>query len=417
MTTRDPRYNDAIDLLQALAQGGYESRLAGGCVRDRLLGIEPGDFDVASVATPEQVTELLQKRWKVVPTGIEHGTVTVVMKHGPVEVTTLRIDVTTDGRRAEVAFSDSFEEDASRRDFTVNAMFEDASGKIYDYHGGQGDLKAKALCFVGDAKARIEEDYLRILRLFRFWSKLGFVPDHETLVVVAEQASQLHLISQERKTSEMWKLFCADHPYPALRSMYDTGVLQHVLPGTGIQEPREDVQDALKKLDSSLRPIAWLLWLLGIAEGDDANDSSLPEMARTLRISNEETRQLLGWSAQWGALANPYDAREDQMDFVDRVEAAGGSLSDFVLSFSVAQSAKNTGRQENLRAIERTEAVHGHLRRRQMPVNGSDVATWLGISPGPAIGGHLTALKQAFRRGEWAEKGEAKVWLMSHKDS
>ena len=169
MPSPDRAYKDALKVLRSLEAAGYAARLAGGCVRDRLLGITPADYDIATGAEPGVVLQHFRTEGRTtVPTGIDHGTITVVMPSGPIEVTTLRKDVATDGRHAQVAFGKSFSDDAQRRDFTINAMFEDADGRIYDEAGGQADLQAKVLRFVGEASIRIREDYLRILRLFRF---------------------------------------------------------------------------------------------------------------------------------------------------------------------------------------------------------------------------------------------------------
>ncbi|RYZ53607.1 MAG: CCA tRNA nucleotidyltransferase, partial [Proteobacteria bacterium] len=200
----DQNYQIAQKVMTILEDAGQEARMAGGCVRDRLLKTKPKDYDIATVAVPDLICSIFeQKGIKTVPTGIDHGTITVVMGGQGIEVTSLRLDVATDGRRAVVSFGNSFEADSLRRDFTINALYEDRSGKVYDYHDGIKDLQAKVLRFVGEPRTRIKEDYLRILRLFRFWSRLGFEPQAEALPVIAEEARGLEQISQERKTSEL----------------------------------------------------------------------------------------------------------------------------------------------------------------------------------------------------------------------
>ena len=193
-------------VLKALEKAGFEGRLAGGCVRDRLLGKTPLDFDIATTATPEEVCNIFkQKDFKTIPTGIDHGTITVVYKSIALEITTLRKDVATDGRRATVAFGSSFEEDAMRRDFTINALFENHQGEIFDYNGGRKDLKERKLVFVGVAEDRIKEDYLRILRFFRFWAQLEFTPDADALKAIEKLYEGISIVSVERITQEMLK--------------------------------------------------------------------------------------------------------------------------------------------------------------------------------------------------------------------
>ena len=167
--------------------------------------------------------------FKTIPTGVEHGTVTVVGKHGAYELTSLRKDVETDGRRAVVEFGENFKEDALRRDFTFNAMYLGPADTLYDFHNGQSDLEAKKIRFVGDAETRIREDYLRIMRMFRFWA-FSFRPDSDTLKTVEQNKSGLTDISIERIRSELFGILEASHPQDALNSMWELGVLNIILP-------------------------------------------------------------------------------------------------------------------------------------------------------------------------------------------
>jgi len=219
-------------VMQALAAAGGTSRFVGGCVRNALLGAEVADVDVATTLTPAEVTVALEaKGLKAVPTGIEHGTVTAVADGQPVEVTTLRRDVSTDGRRATVAFTDSFEEDARRRDFTMNALYADAAGHIFDPLGGIGDLRARRVRFIGDPVARIREDYLRILRFFRFNAAYGEGdPDPEGLAACAAEKEGLKTLSAERVRDELLKTLAADDAPRMIRQMAAAGILPIVLP-------------------------------------------------------------------------------------------------------------------------------------------------------------------------------------------
>ncbi len=210
-----------------------EARFVGGCVRNALLGAPVTDIDIATPLTPEFVTSRLEERGiKTVPTGWAHGTVTGVANGKPFEVTTLRRDVETDGRHAVVAFTSDWAEDARRRDFTMNALYADAAGEVLDTVGGVDDLKAGRVRFVGDAVTRIREDYLRILRLFRFhaWYGKGEI-DPEALRASAAEKDGLEGLSAERVQKEMLRLLDAADPMPSLRAMAATGILSVVLPG------------------------------------------------------------------------------------------------------------------------------------------------------------------------------------------
>lgn len=229
---------DVVKVMQALLSGsGVQARYVGGAVRDAVRGAtqygEKVDVDIATTATPERVIELLQAAdLKAVPTGIDHGTVTAVSNHRPVEITTLRRDVNTDGRRAEVSYTTDWAADAARRDFTMNAIYADKDGVLFDPLGtGIADAKAGLVRFAGDPDARIQEDYLRILRFFRFYAWCGKGEmDRAGLQACARHIAGLAQLSPERVAKEFLKLICASNPMPALRQMAASGVLSAVLP-------------------------------------------------------------------------------------------------------------------------------------------------------------------------------------------
>ncbi|WP_149141747.1 CCA tRNA nucleotidyltransferase [Gemmobacter caeruleus] len=263
----------------ALSQAGYQALFVGGCVRNALLGAPVADTDIATDALPQTVSDIAEKAgFRVFPTGIEHGTVTVIAEGIPHEITTFRRDVETDGRRAVVAFSDRIEEDAQRRDFTMNALYARADGIVLDPLGGLPDLHARRLRFVGDAHARIREDYLRILRFFRFHAWYGDPDqgiDAEGLAACAELSAGIETLSAERIGAEMRKLLAAPDPAPAVAVMAQAGVLARVLPGA---DPR------------ALAPLIWLEkgqpghWLrrLAVLGGQDPSES--------WRLSRAESR-------------------------------------------------------------------------------------------------------------------------------
>lgn len=224
--------SDIAAMLAVLDPDGDQCRYVGGAVRDALLEIEATDVDIATRLLPEVVIARLENAGlKAVPTGIEHGTVTAVLPQGPVEITTLRRDVTTDGRHAEVAFTDDWREDAARRDFTINALFADPRTlDVTDYFGGEADLDARLVRFIGDADARILEDHLRILRFFRFHARFGGAVDPAALEACARHADRLKALSRERIARELLLLLASIDPLPAVMLMVEAGVWPVILP-------------------------------------------------------------------------------------------------------------------------------------------------------------------------------------------
>ncbi|MXO74508.1 CCA tRNA nucleotidyltransferase [Altererythrobacter aerius] len=223
-------------LVDALGHGNL--RWVGGAVRDTLLGSPVQDIDAATPLTPDGVIERLDGAGiRAIPTGIDHGTVTALVEGGNVEITTLRKDVSTDGRRATVAFASEWQDDAARRDFTINALYADpTTGEIFDYFGGVDDLAAGRVRFIGDARQRIREDYLRILRYFRFHARFGDTPDAEAEAACAELAPSLKGLSRERVGWELIGLLALASPAPTIARMRQLGVLQVILPEAGSRE-------------------------------------------------------------------------------------------------------------------------------------------------------------------------------------
>ncbi len=213
--------------------GGTSVRLVGGAVRDGLLNLPVNDIDMATIFSPDEIVRRLTAAGiKAVPTGLAHGTITAVTEGGPVEVTTLRRDVATDGRHAVVAFTDDWREDAARRDFTINALYADATtGEIFDWFDGIADLTARRVRYIGDPLKRIAEDHLRILRFFRFHARFGVgPPDAEGLAACAARARDLMTLSRERIAAELMKLLASANPAPAITTMLDGAILGPVLP-------------------------------------------------------------------------------------------------------------------------------------------------------------------------------------------
>lgn len=263
------------------------ARLVGGAVRDALMNVPAGDIDFATPYDPEQIVALLEKKGiRTIPTGIKHGTVSALVNDTLYEITTLRRDEKTDGRHAEVAFTDSYEEDARRRDFTINALYLDANGRLYDYTGGQEDIKNKHVRFIGNADERICEDYLRLLRYFRFWGKMGHGRiDEEARQACMRQAEGLNQISKERKRDELFKILMQNGAPITLRFMEQTGVLSYLV-------HRADIQGLEKFL--AVNAQAPLLQRLSILTG-----KCLPDLA--LSNVQKQTLELFGETADLNA--------------------------------------------------------------------------------------------------------------------
>ncbi len=284
-------------LCAALATAGYRALFVGGCVRNAVLGEPVADIDLTTDALPETVTQLAEAAgFKVVPTGIDHGTVTVITRGRPHEVTTFRRDVETDGRRAVVAFSTRIEEDAERRDLTMNALYADATGQVIDPLGGLPDTLARRVRFVGDPETRIREDYLRILRFFRFHACYGDPAgglDAEGLAACAALAEGLARVSRERVTAELRKLLSARDPAPAVAAMAQSGVLAQVLPGADTR-----ALAPLVHLEGDLPP-RWLRRLAVLGDDIAGLRLSRQEEADLTRIRDHigasQTPAALGW--------------------------------------------------------------------------------------------------------------------------
>ena len=220
-------------LLDVLGASEDQTRYVGGAVRDTILGLGVQDVDLATKLPPDEVlTRLKAAQIKAVPTGLAHGTVTAVLPDGPIEITTLRRDIATDGRHATIAYTDDWQADAARRDFTINALFANPkNGEIYDYFAGLADLNAGRVAFIGDPLTRIAEDHLRILRFFRFHARFGRgVPDATALAACGARANDLMALSRERIADELLKILSLPNPLPTVVLMVEHGIFVPVLP-------------------------------------------------------------------------------------------------------------------------------------------------------------------------------------------
>ncbi|MEW6147162.1 MAG: CCA tRNA nucleotidyltransferase [Bradyrhizobium sp.] len=291
-------------VLELLSTAGEEARVVGGAVRNALLGLLPGDIDIATTALPDEVMRRAKAAGiKGVPTGIDHGTVTLVIDGHPYEVTTLRQDTETFGRKAKVAFGRDWVKDAERRDFTMNGLSADAHGVVYDYVGGIADAQARRVRFIGDPDQRIAEDYLRILRFFRIHAAFGAgEPDRDGYLACIRGRAGLANLSAERVRMEMLKLLVAGGAAAAVLAMAEGGLLQPLVGGVAYTSPFAAmiaIERALGLAPNSTRRLA----ALSVAVTEDAK-----RVAVRLRLSNAETKALDSMGHRWWRLATKDEA-------------------------------------------------------------------------------------------------------------
>lgn len=379
-----PLWLDEPDLQQffaATAAKSGEARAVGGAVRDHLMGIEGADVDLASTLTPQQTMELsAQHGWKAIPTGIDHGTVTVVLPSRVVEVTTLRKDVTTDGRRATVAFTDNWQEDAARRDFTMNALYMDARGKIYDYFGGEKDIAAHRVHFIGDAATRIAEDGLRMLRFFRFLASVGKPPaDDGAMAAIATQLAMVEKLSGERIANEMRKLLSAPSPAYALRMMKESGLAARVF-GAQI-DPSRMIRLQLLESQADYQVSVWgrAMLLAGNAAGEG--------IAVRWKLARHEAQQL-----RWLAAQPAFDAAAPKHAHT-RVLRLDGAPA--YLDWLLTQAALTPGID-----VAPYVALAREFKPPIFPITAKDLLA-RGMKEGKALGEALSALERKWEESDY----------------
>src|SRR5437868_1717129 len=292
-------------VLELLNGNGEEARVIGGAVRNALLKIPPGDIDIATTALPDEVVRRAKADGiKSVPTGIEHGTVTLVVDSQPFEITTLREDTETFGRKAKVAFGRDWVRDAERRDFTINGLSVDAVGRVHDQVGGLADIAAKRVRFIGDAGERIAEDYLRILRFFRMHAAYGAgEPDRVGYLACIGGRAGLAGLSAERVRMEMVKLLVAEGALVAVAAMADGGLLLPIFGGVSYTGPLAAMISAERLLGLPPSPVR-RLGALSVAVTEDAR-----RVAARMRLTNAEAKALDSMGHRWWRLADMDEAR------------------------------------------------------------------------------------------------------------
>lgn len=356
----DPAARRVFEAVQA---GGFDIYFVGGCVRNALLGLADSDVDMSTNARPDDVTRLAQAAGlKAIPTGVDHGTITVVVDGVPFEITTFRRDVETNGRRAVVAFSDNIKDDARRRDFTMNALYADLKGRVTDPLGGLPDLLERRVRFIEDADQRIKEDYLRTLRFFRFsaWyadPAEGF--DADALASIAANTAGLETLSSERVGQEITKLLRAPDPAPAVATMRQIGALPVILPGTD---------------DRWLAPLIHLEAALGVTPDWRARLAVLggDDTAKRLRLSNADARAVQMYQSQGFAGAPP-----PEISYREGRDAARQIV------MLRAAMAENMPDMAVLEAIDRAAVA-------KFPIRAADLMPSL---QGPALGKRLRELE------------------------
>lgn len=303
-----------LRLFLVVKHHGGVLRFVGGAVRDALKNIEGGDLDFATDLSPDELVEACtEEGLKTVAIGIKYGTVGVVIDDKVLEVTSLRKDIKTDGRHAEVEFTDNWEEDASRRDLTINAVYADEKGNVFDYYNGISDLEKGYVRFIGSASARVKEDYLRILRFFRFYSSFGSgEPNKKAIEACVENREGLKMLSMERIKDEFFKLLLTPNAAPTIRLMQENNILSYVMP----EAKYIDNLDFLKKLLRG-KPVGnkALLYLFVIYQPDIALAENL---ATRLKLSKREKQKFVDWAEQKITLAelnNPQSLQKIAYDF------------------------------------------------------------------------------------------------------
>ncbi len=397
---QEPRLRRVMDLLNA---DGGEGRVAGGAVRNALMGMPIADVDLATTLVPTDVMARAEAAGvKAVPTGIDHGTVTLVIDGRGFEVTTLRRDVATDGRRADVAFGTDWQEDANRRDLTINALYADARGRIVDLVGGIADIETKTIRFIGEAEERIREDYLRILRFFRFFAHYGSGrPDAAALKAIARTRDGMGQLSAERIWQELKKLLTADDPSRALLWMRTTGVLTLIVP-----ESEKWGIDEIPALVDAGKAFGWvpdpLLRLAAIVPPDRER---LAAMAARLKMSKAEAAYFDHWAKAPEIEDGLSGTALDRMLYRN---GADGLVVRLKLKLALVRR-KAIGNVSMMAEVTRLSDLLARAEKwtaPKFPLSGVDVQA-LGIQPGPQIGTLLGSIEGGWVGGNFAEGRDA----------
>jgi poly(A) polymerase len=389
-------------LFAALDGRGEETRVIGGAVRNAWLGLPPGDIDLATTALPPVIIERLEAAgMRAVPTGLAHGTITAIVDGQPFEVTTLREDVETDGRRARVVFGRDFAHDALRRDFTVNALSCDRQGGIFDYVGGLNDLQQRRIRFIGDARTRIREDYLRVLRFFRFHAAYGEGPlDRDGFAAAIAERMGLAQLSRERIRAELLKLLSARRAAEVVGDLAGSGLLGPLIAGV----PQPALLARMIAIEGALaRPPDPILRLAGLAVGVVEDADRLRAM---LRLSNEEHGRLAGAALAVSTLnrASLPPSRIGLREFLFR-QGRSAAIDAMILAHAAARASPDDGR------FLRAHRFLADTPPPQLPFSGSDILA-RGIASGRAVGDLLKTLQALWIRAGFPKDPAALARLL-----
>ena len=377
----------AARVLALLNGDGEEARVVGGAVRNALLKIPPGDIDIATTALPDEVVRRAKAAGiKCVPTGIEHGTVTLVIDAHPFEVTTLREDTETFGRKAKVAFGRDWVRDAERRDFTINGLSVDADGVVHDHVGGLADIAARRVRFIGDAGQRIAEDYLRILRFFRIHAVYGVgEPDRVGYLACIGGRAGLASLSAERVRMEILKIMVAEGALGAVTAMGDAGLLQSIFGGVTYTGPLAAMISAEQMLGLTPSPVR-RLGALSVAVTEDAK-----RLAMRLRLTNAEAKALDSMGHRWWRLADMDEARARRRLYRLGEEQYRDRL---LLAWARAGASQNAA-DDHAGYWREFATLPQRWSAPKFPLKAADFIA-RGIAEGPALGHVLTLAEDAW---------------------
>ena len=377
-------------VMQALTLEGAEARFVGGCVRDSLLKRKDiDDIDIATSTNPNQIIKLLESSdLKAIPTGVEHGTVTAIAENETFEITTLRRDIVTDGRHATVAFTDDWLADANRRDFTINAMYCDLEGRLYDPLGGADDLRSGEIKFVGNANVRIEEDALRILRFFRFYAHFGKNPPNAKAVAACSAAvEKIDTLSGDRIRTELLKWLYAPNPTRALKYARDCGVLDYTL-RFSLSDTAIVRMERLCSIEAAIARPAPMRRLAALT----SNPSQRRTLAQHLNLSKDSHRRLEYMFTPADEFT-PDLSTETALRFLYRLGPE--SFTDRTL-LAWTKAPKN-----NIKSWQRLLSLADNWQKPKCPISGSDIVG-LGVPEGPTIGEILDEVEEWWIGGNFS---------------
>lgn len=423
-----------LELISIIEAHSGRAMFAGGSIRDQLLGLKPKDYDIATTLMPQKIMQIFsEKRIQVIPTGIDFGTVSVIHQKFTYEITTLRKDVSNDGRRANVVFSDSFEEDSRRRDFTINAMYEDKDGRIIDFHGGISDLNKGIVKFVGDPNERIDEDHLRILRFFRFLVTLKFETDDQTKEIVFKKAHLVANLSKERILQESSKIFKNLEDHKKIMDLLKSRVLLYVffraedppnyfisaLSDRLMTKNAQNLEKIYKRFDQNFNhhPKSYILKMFVFFLQLKIEVEHIPDIIANLSVPKIHLKlaRILSKVLSSSKEKNRVLSQSDCFKFITGLEEIYGEANFGSFSPSLFANLSNVKDQmpsfslfERFSILEQTKR---HLRKCPPLLNGQEVKDITGLKDGKELGLILNELRESQLNEEITNKTDAVIWV------